>query len=113
MNDELKYAKMIVKFLRCHQSKEENQCLSCSIAQQQFCNDRHDDEIADLIDSLIAQLAESQCREKAAVEDIWNASANAPCAVCAHGFANTGKPCPMRPCKFEWRGPQETEEDTK
>lgn len=62
---------------------------------------------------LYAQLTESQRREKAAAADIWNASANAPCAVCANGFANTGVPCTVHPCKFEWRGPQETEEDTK
>ena len=61
---------------------------------------------SDLIQELQAQLSASQRREKAAVEDIWNASMSAPCAVCANGFANTGAPCTVYPCKFEWRGPQ-------
>jgi len=60
-------------------------------------------------EKLQSQLAASQRREQAAVDDIWVVSLRTPCTVCAHGFANTGAPCTVRPCKFEWRGPQEAE----
>ena len=54
------------------------------------------------------QLAESQRREKAAVEDLYKACKHSPC--------NTGvcikKNCTGNhiPCEFEWRGPQDAVE---
>ena len=62
-------------------------------------------------EKLKAQLSTTNKRLEAAVDDIWNASANAPCAVCANGFANTGAPCTVYPCKFEWRGQEAGKRD--
>jgi len=117
MSDELKKADEIVRALR----DPEN----CDVLD-------YIDDAAYLIDSLTAQLneeisrryqaecnydhwkqqaLESERMEKEAVADIWNASMNAPCAVCAHGFANTGAPCTVYPCKFEWRGARKEQND--
>lgn len=108
--DEIKKAGELVRALRDYASDcdDDEACCQCTFA---WVCDKFDNNapkiIADLIENLTAQLSASQRREQAAAEDIWNASANAPCAVCAHGFANTGAPCTVCPCKFEWRGPQE------
>lgn len=59
---------------------------------------------ANLIESLTAQLAESQRREKAAVEDILVAHDKGRCKVCKH--MQNVEQCqkwPSRSC-FEWRG---------
>lgn len=110
--NELKKADEIVRAMRDYASDcdADEACFQCTFA---WVCDKFDNNapkiISDLIDRLTTQLTDSQRREKAAVADIWNASMNAPCAVCANGFANTGAPCTVYPCKFEWRGPQEAE----
>lgn len=68
---------------------------------------------ADLIESLQAQLAESQRRERAAVEDL-NLTAN--CDVCKHYDADEiscAKPTVDSYSCFEWRGPQEAGEESR
>ena len=71
-----------------------------------------EDEAADLIESLQAQLAESQRRERAAVEDLeWlmlrGDSADC-CTLCEHDHTHNG-PCAGQSTKCEpkWRGPQQ------
>jgi hypothetical protein len=61
---------------------------------QQKCRD---------ISDLEAQLAESQRRERAAVEDL-ELNAACPCRVCKNSkcYRRNGR----ENCKFEWRGPQ-------
>lgn len=67
---------------------------------------RHNVDCTKRCVELQVQLSASQRQLQAAVEDIWEASMNTPCVVCAHGFKNTGVPCKGIPCCFEWRGPQ-------
>ena len=59
-------------------------------------------DAADLIENLTSQLAESQRREKAAVEDI---NLLEDCSVCKHHDLDS---CDLAgtKCHFEWRGPQ-------
>ena len=85
--DELKNADEIVRELR----DPEN----CDVLD-------YIDDAADLIDSLTAQLAASQRREKAAVEDI---NLLEDCSVCKHRDLDS---CDLAgtECHFEWRGPQ-------
>ena len=58
-----------------------------------------------MMDKLQAQLAESLWRERAAVEDLYEACKGSPCnnGICAKKNC-TGNHIP---CEFEWRGPQE------
>ena len=62
-------------------------------------------DAADLIENRTSQLAESQRREKAAVEDI---NLLEDCGVCKHHDLDS---CDLAgtECHFEWRGPQEAE----
>jgi hypothetical protein len=69
---------------------------------------------ADLIESLQAQLAESQRRERAAVEDL---SQDAHCTLCKHHLSEGGDCYGVSKCAvnglrvgWEWRGPQEAGE---
>lgn len=61
--------------------------------------------------SLLAQLAESQRREQAAVEDFEGCMKNKKerCAYCIHDDeCEPGESlCYANVCGFEWRGPQE------
>ena len=88
--DELKNADEVVRELR----DTEN----CDVLD--YINDA-----ADLIESLTAQLTESERREKAAVEDI---NLLEDCGVCKHHDLDS---CDLAgtECHFEWRGPQEAE----
>ena len=85
--DELKKADEVVRALR----DPEN----CDVLD-------YIDDAADLIDSLASQLAASQRREKAAVEDI---NLLEDCSVCKHHDLDS---CDLvgTECHFEWRGPQ-------
>lgn len=75
--------------------------------------DRMMDKSADLIESLQAQLAASQRRERAAVEDIYKMMDGGECDICKHynPDKNTcAKPfVPYDDC-FEWRGAQKAGE---
>ena len=64
---------------------------------------------SDLIDSLTAQLTESERREKAAVEDI---NLLEDCSVCKHHDLDS---CDLAgtKCHFEWRGPQAEERSSR
>ena len=75
-----------------------------------LCMGDNQREAANLIESLQAQLAESQRREQAAVEEVYKIAACDACKhydpdenACAKPMVNSGD------C-FEWRGPQEAEE---
>lgn len=65
------------------------------------------------INQLEQQLAESQRREQAAVEDIADMEKSLPwgvsCYYCKH-YAPAGGDGECGNCNFEWRGPQEAEE---
>ena len=78
------------------------------------CTERLNHASADMIESLQVQLAESQRREQAAVEDISKVAYQQrvmPCAACAfEKGANHWDPCSG--CSeihshFAWRGPQD------
>ena len=108
MTDELKKADEIVRALRDYASDcdDDEACCQCTFA---WVCDKFDNNapkiIADLIDSLTAQLTESQRMEKAAVEDI---NLLEDCSVCKHHDLDS---CDLAgtKCHFEWRGPQEAE----
>ena len=107
MNDELKNADEIVRALRCCGVYDDDKnCGECPIcATEKVCCSELMPQAAALIDSLTAQLAESQRREKAAVEDI---NLLEDCGVCKHHDLDS---CDLAgtKCQFEWRGPQEAE----
>lgn len=64
-------------------------------------------DCADMIESLQAQLTESQRRERAAVEDLKRTPGIWPCFACKHAGQMSIRCRPdSRDC-FEWRGPQE------
>lgn len=69
---------------------------------------------ADMIESLQSQLAESQQRERAAVEDLRE-NADRKCYVCAH-WVNGRCTIPERDCagfyRWKWRGPVEAKEQS-
>lgn len=94
-----------VRGLRYTQKKYENKViLTGETDVSAMCRDS-----ADLIESLQAQLAESQRRERAAVADIVVAHDAGKCETCKHKAVEAGASCkkwPDRSC-FEWRGPQE------
>ncbi len=103
----------ILRALRCTKS-ENSQCASCSYrvmykGLHDYCDtEKLECDAASLIESLQAQLLESQRREKAAVNDMIPRR-----AICKHGnscnFISdfTGRHDCMACDKFEWRGPQE------
>ena len=104
--NELKKVDEIARALRDYASdcdSDSEYCFQCTFAC--VC-DKFDNNapkiIADLIDSLTAQLAASQRREKAAVEDI---NLLEDCSVCKHRDLDS---CDLAgtECHFEWRGPQ-------
>ena len=66
---------------------------------------------ADLIESLQAQLDESQRREQAAVDDLYEACKGTPCnnGICVKKNC-TGNHIP---CDFEWRGPHAGKGETE
>ena len=112
--DEFKKADEIVRALRDYASDcdDDEACCQCTFA---WVCDKFDNNapkiIADLIDSLTAQLAESQRREKAAVEGLEYLMANQydNAWICDHCVKRPaiGETC--KECNPEWRGPQEAE----
>ena len=113
--NELKKADEIVRALRDYASdcdSDSEYCFQCTFAC--VC-DKFDNNapkiIADLIDSLTAQLAASKRREKAAVEGLEYLMANQydNAWICDHCAKNPaiGETC--KECNPEWRGPQEAE----
>ena len=97
----------IVRALRCVQEKHRNDRL------QTFQTDvsAMARDAADMIESMQARLAESQRRERAAVEDL---KISAYCRTCSKKcglFEALSKRDNEGGCKdFEWRGPQEAGE---
>ena len=112
--DELKNADEIVRALRDYASDCDDcgDCLRCDFAC--VCGEFDYNApkiIADLIESLTAQLAASQRREKAAVEDLNGLARfeKERCAYCLHDEeCEPGEMlCSYKGDKaFEWRGPQ-------
>ena len=102
--NELKKADEVVRALRDYASDcDGDVCFLCTFAC--VCDKFGGNApkiIADLIESLTAQLAESERREKAAVEDI---NLLEDCGVCKHHDLDS---CDLAgtECHFEWRGPQ-------
>lgn len=100
--DEIEKAKEIVRLLR---DAERNTELDCEINELRPTLT----QAADLIENLTSQLAESQRREKAAVEDLEAILALA-CAAEVEGICNycsdDGENCTGT---TGWRGPQEAE----
>ena len=80
------------------------QSLRESLARVATRNERLEAELAEVK----SQLAESQRREQAAVEDLCEACKGSPCnnGICMKKNC-TGNHIP---CDFEWRGPQEAGE---
>ena len=115
--DEIEKAKEIVRALRDYASdcdSDSEYCFQCTFAC--VC-DKLDNNapkiIADLIDSLTAQLTESQRREKAAVEDLKKLATKSitPCHSCAETclFPASLAPEYQPPAwcrEWKWRGPQ-------
>ena len=106
--NELKKADEIVRALRDYASDCDacSDCFYCDFACVCGKFDYNAPKIiADLIESLTAQLTASQRREKAAVEDI---NLLEDCGVCKHHDLDS---CDLAgtKCQFEWRGPQEAE----
>ena len=100
-------AEEIVRALRCVQEKHRNDhLLTFQTDVSAMARDA-----ADMIESLQAQLAASQRREKAAVEDFEGYMKNRSerCAYCIHDDeCEPGESlCYANVCGFEWRGPQE------
>ena len=105
--NELKKADEIVRALRDYASEcdDAETCRQCTFAWMcDECGGNAPKIIADLIDSLTAQLAASQRREKAAVEDAKIAG----CLTCVRrGVCVTSG---RKPCEdWEWRGSLESE----
>ncbi len=115
-------ANEIVKALRCH-ADPDLLCGECPYEGTSDCGRRMAADAADLIESLQAQLgdktalldaaiagqetlqralAESQSRERAAVEDMRAGIMDRACEVCAKYYNR--HECDG--CSFEWRGPQ-------
>ena len=98
----------IVRALRCYASdcNNDDACKQCTFAWMcDKCDGNAPKIIAALIDSLTSQLAKSQRREKAAVEQIeqqmiFDAGAGRePCEICANA-----EKTPCTHCKPKWRG---------
>ena len=79
-----------------------------------LCMGDNQRDAADLIESLQAQLAESQRREKAAVEQIAQkmifdaGMGREPCEICANA-----EKTPCVHCEPKWRGPHEAGKENK
>lgn len=117
--DELKKTDEIVRALRDYASDcdGDEACFQCTFAW--ICDELDNNApkiIANLIDSLTAQLAESQRREKAAVADFEilkgckiKSDCCRACRVCKKSVVNKGS-CYHGKCEgFEYRDPLETE----
>ena len=111
--NELKKADEIARAMRSYASDcdADEACFQCTFA---WVCDKFDNNapkiIADLIDSLTAQLAASQRREKAAVEDIARLVASTPeikCSLVCDGecLDCTGS-ATGTPRGYHYRGPQ-------
>ena len=103
--DELRKADEIVMALRdyasdCDADEACRQCTFAWVCDKFDCNAPK--IIADLIESLTAQLTASQRRADTAVEDI---NLLEDCGVCKHHDLDS---CDLAgtECHFEWRGPQ-------
>lgn len=92
-------------------------CAGCHANEEGYCVNGLVREIAEFIENLQTQLAESQRREKAAVEELHRA---APCFACTHFERNKEGGCvgagrcryaepemSRYPDRFDWRGPSE------
>ena len=103
--DEIEKADEIVRALRDYASDcDDCDCFLCDFACVcGKCGNNAPKIISDLIESLTAQLTESERREKAAVEDI---NLLEDCSVCKHHDLDS---CDLAgtKCHFEWRGPQD------
>lgn len=102
----------IVRALRCYASdcNDDDACNQCTFAWMcDKCDGNAPEIIAARIDSLTSQLADSQRREQAAVEDIIDMEKSLPygvgCYYCKH-YLPAGGDGDCKNCNFEWRGPQ-------
>ena len=114
----------IVRALRICNRPKGHRCSECPIFsryEHRTCKATVDKDAADLIEALQAQLAASQRRADAAVEDIM---CRDHCDVCKYSkydgtcdesdfdCQTCKNACPCATCrnedKWEWRGPQET-----
>ena len=101
-------ADVIVKALRHCYNEDIHGCEGCPINDIDLCYEANLElSAADLIESLQAQLAESQRRERAAVEDLETAES---CITCEHDWDceySNSNGCSI--ANYKWRGPQEGE----
>ena len=107
----------IVKALRHCYQEDIHGCGDCPLNRHDLCYEANLElSAADLIESLQAQLAESQRRERAAVEDL---STYKDCGFCVHVqdqqycYKNCQRHVDVdnfrtHPC-WQWRGPEEGE----
>ena len=103
----------IVMALRICNNPKGHRCSKCPIFsryEHRTCKATVDKAAADLIESLQAQIAASQRRADAAVEDL-----SPKCCICKHikdKSSNSGQcgQCDIEYSGFEWRGPQSGEE---
>ena len=107
-------AEEIVKALRCCNRSKGHRCSECPVFsryEHRICKATVDRFAADLIESLQAQLAASQRREQAAVEDIHEIDRfNGKCfrckswngVRCKRGYSVNASFCN----DWQWRGPQ-------
>ena len=113
MTDELKKADEIVRALRDYASDcDDCDCLYCDFAYVcGKCGSNAPKIIADLIESLTSQLAESQRREKAAVEDlVHDCSTCGRYEKCTDEWFKSDMNEDRCSCSgWQWRGPQEAE----
>ena len=101
-------ANEIVGALRCCNRSKGHRCSECPVFsryEHRICKATVDRFAADLIESLQAQLAASQRRERAAVEEIYKIAA---CDACKHydpDENDCAKPMVDSHRCFEWHGP--------
>lgn len=122
-------ANEIVMALRCCNRSKGHRCSECPVFsryEHRICKATVDRFAADLIETLQAQLAASQRREMAAVEDLEYACGSSGefelrsiCDICRR--KQTDGTCPTQ-CeinslaasnKWQWRGPQDEEGDSE
>ena len=106
----------IVRALRCYASdcNNDDACKQCTFAWMcDKCDGNAPEIIAARIDSLTSQLAESQRREQAAVEDWKTYEESGQCDVCKYGKGGDCTYPEGGRCKFEWRGPQAGKGDSR
>ncbi len=109
----------IVMALRKCSDRKCGECvlLHNGIMSEDDCRSNLLSDAADLIESLTAQLAASQRRERAAVESweraVENSNSLLSCEDCLHrGYNdNDGILCKLKSCKPEYRGPSGEGED--